>query len=228
MVYDDIAKQFVPRYGYKGSNQGIDDHVIVEVKKGEDPFADPWASAKVEKKERIAKNEQKRARNIERHEVGKGRGKKGAKSTAYNPESIPGIPLEILADDQSASSKLSGKRGRAGVRQALSLVQHSTASLGRFDPQRQGEPEKKLKGRKRIFRDNNAPVDSEKSSMKQQLRIVEDKIHKKAAGVTNSLAQYEGILPDAPSESFKQKKGKGGFKSSGGGDGPPKKKYRQK
>ncbi len=84
MVYDDIAKQFVPRYGYKGINQGIDDHVIVEVKKGEDPFADPWASAKVEKKERIAKNEQKRARNIERHEVGKGRGKKSAKSTTYS------------------------------------------------------------------------------------------------------------------------------------------------
>jgi hypothetical protein len=63
--------------------------------------------------------------------------------------------------------------------------------------------------------------------MKQQLRIVEDKIQKKAAGVTNSLAQYEGILPDAPSDSFKQKKGKGGYKGSGG-DGPPKKKNRHK
>lgn len=45
--------------------------------------------------------------------------------------------------------------------------------------------------------------------MKAQLRIVEDKVHKKKMNVTNSLAPYEGILPDAPSDAFKQKKGKG-------------------
>lgn len=50
--------------------------------------------------------------------------------------------------------------------------------------------------------------------MKAQLRIVQDKVDKKAKGVTNSLAAYEGILPDAPSNSFRQKKGKGKAKSS--------------
>ena len=45
--------------------------------------------------------------------------------------------------------------------------------------------------------------------MKAQLRIVEDKLNKKRLGVSNSLAPYEGILPDAPSDSFRQKKGKG-------------------
>lgn len=45
--------------------------------------------------------------------------------------------------------------------------------------------------------------------MKAQLRIVSDKLSKKRSGVTNSLAPYEGILPDAPTEAFKQKKGKG-------------------
>ena len=45
--------------------------------------------------------------------------------------------------------------------------------------------------------------------MKDQLRIVADKIDKKARGVTNSLAAYEGIIPDAPTDSFRQKKGKG-------------------
>lgn len=64
--------------------------------------------------------------------------------------------------------------------------------------------------------------------MKQQLRIVEDKIHKKAAGITNSLAPYEGILPDAPSDTFRQKKGKGGYGGPGGSDGPAKKKLRKK
>jgi hypothetical protein len=44
--------------------------------------------------------------------------------------------------------------------------------------------------------------------MKAQLRIVGDKLDKKKRGVTNSLATYEGILPDAPSDSFRFKKGK--------------------
>ena len=39
--------------------------------------------------------------------------------------------------------------------------------------------------------------------MKGQIRIVEDKVNKKARGVTNSLTPYEGILPDAPAGQFK-------------------------
>lgn len=45
--------------------------------------------------------------------------------------------------------------------------------------------------------------------MKAQLRFVADKADKKARGVTNSLASYEGILPDAPTDSFRQRKGRG-------------------
>ena len=43
--------------------------------------------------------------------------------------------------------------------------------------------------------------------MRQQLRFVSDKIDKKSKGITNSLSSYEGIIPDAPNNSFKQKKG---------------------
>lgn len=49
--------------------------------------------------------------------------------------------------------------------------------------------------------------------MKSQIRIVADKLDKKLRGVTNSLAPYEGILPDAPTDSYKQKKGKGRTRS---------------
>ena len=58
--------------------------------------------------------------------------------------------------------------------------------------------------------------------MKAQLRIVDDKVDKKRRGVTNSLKAYEGILPDAPGDSFKPKKGRssgGGGGGSGGGSG---------
>lgn len=119
-----------------------------------------------------------------------------------DPEKIPGIPLDIGKDGKA-------KRGRAGLKTALQLVQHSTASMGRYDEMRPGEPMRKLTGKKRSFRDNIGGGQQDKDSMKAQLRFVADKADKKARGVTNSLASYEGIIPDAPSDAFKQRKGKG-------------------
>ena len=55
-----------------------------------------------------------------------------------------------------------GKRGREGVKRALQLAQHATASMGRFDDARPGEPEKKMKGKKRSFRDNFEGHDADK------------------------------------------------------------------
>ena len=117
----------------------------------------------------------------------------------------PGIPLDL--DTNSGAGKQ--QRGKQGVRRALQLVQHSTASMGRFDEMRQGEPKRKIQGKKRSFRDNMTSADADKDTMKAQLRIVTDKVDKKARGVTNSLKAYEGIIPDAPSDTFQQKKGKG-------------------
>ena len=74
---------------------------------------------------------------------------------------------------------------------------------------RAGEPARKLVGKKRSFRDNFISTSDEKAAMKSQLRFVTDKKDKKARGVTNSLAAYEGILPDVPSNSFKKSKGRG-------------------
>lgn len=80
--------------------------------------------------------------------------------------------------------------------------------MGRFDEMRPGEPARKLSGKKRSFRDNFSTGD-DKSAMKAQIRFVADKKDKKEKGITNSLAVYEGILPDAPSLSFKKSKGRG-------------------
>lgn len=214
MVFDEQEGIFKPRFGYKGANKGEEEHAIVEVKAGDDPYADPWEEARRRKKERVSKNEKQRIRNIERLEVGKGRGKKGKKgevlsSSSFDPSEAAGIPLDMV--------KKNGKRGKEGVRQALQLAQHSTASLGRYDEKRFGEPEKKIKGLKRKFSDNTSKtsLSNEKKAMKSQLRVVEDKIDKKARGVTNSLAAYEGIIPDAPTESFRARKGKKSGTDSG-------------
>jgi regulator of ribosome biosynthesis len=195
MVFDEDSGEYRPRFGYKRAKGGVEDLPIVEVKQGADHFADPWSDARADKKERVQKN----AKNQKRNQVFAQKSAKGKKG--YDPESVPGIPVEF--------SRSNSKRGKAGVRKALQLVQHSTASMGRFDEMRPGEPVRKISGKKRAYRDNISSLGSEKAVMKSQLRIVEDKVSKKARGVTNSLAAYEGILPDAPSLAFKQSKGRG-------------------
>ena len=63
MVFDEEDQQYKPRFGYKGINSGIEDVPIVEVKAGQDPFADPWADARKGKKDAIKKNMKNQMRN---------------------------------------------------------------------------------------------------------------------------------------------------------------------
>jgi len=201
MVYDEVDQQYKPRYGYKRANNGIEDIPIVEIKPGDDPYKDPWTEEKQSKRQKIEKNQKQQVKNILR-----AKGKKGGQTLSYDPSKIPGIPVDMKGDK---------KRGKEGVRRTLQLAQHSTASMGRFDESLPGEPVKKLKGKKQSFRSNVSSNSSDLAIMKANLRIVHDKADKKARGVTNSLAAYEGILPDAPDHSFKQKKGKGKDRSVG-------------
>lgn len=200
MLYDETTGEYAPRFGYKRTKGGLEDQAIVEIKPGDDPYADPWAEDRKQKKARVDKNTQQRVKNQARALKIKGKGK-AAGVTSYSPEAVPGIPLELTGKQ--------AKRGKGGVKSALKLAQVSTASMGRFDDYRTGEPERKLTGNKRKFRDNFKAMGEEKDSMKAQLRFVADKKSKREKGVTNSLAAYEGILPDAPSFSFKKGKGKG-------------------
>lgn len=63
MLFDEEAQEWKPRYGYKRINNGVEDVPIIEVKKGEDPFADPWEKSRNEKKERISKNLKNQEKN---------------------------------------------------------------------------------------------------------------------------------------------------------------------
>lgn len=214
MIFDENFQEWRPRFGYKRANNGIDELPIVEVGHGQDPFADPWAASRQSKKERVSKNLKNQLKNDFVAAGGKRKYKGGAGDVAgamMGNVMNPGIPVDV--DDKKV------KRGRDGVRQALQLVQHSTQSMGRFDEMRAGEPVRKLKGKKRTFKDNSSSLTSEKDTMKAQLRIVKDKVDKKARGVTNSLAPYEGIIPDAPSDRFRQKKGKVRSNEAKGGGG---------
>jgi len=167
MVYDEAHEEFRPRYGYKRANNGIEDMPIVEIKAGQDPYKDPWTEARVDKKNRIKKNLKNQMKNQGRVNGSiKSKQQLALNNKTYDPINVPGIPIDIInllkSSSSSSSSKTStitskGKalqRGRAGLQTTLQLVQHSTASMGRFDELRPGEPTRKLSGKKRTFRDN--------------------------------------------------------------------------
>lgn len=243
MVFDEDNQQWAPRYGYKRAKGDETDLPVMEVKQGTDPYADPWEVAREAKKARIEKNKNAAMKNKERAEgkrfgrksinaetadamkvAAKGaKGTKGGKGNDDGRTPIPsGVPVDLSLRGSSSSSSSSGSgkkqlRGKENLKTALQMAQYSTQSLGRFDTLRAGEPAKKLKGKKQAYRDNMAGVSTEKSIMKSQMRIAADATHKKVNHVSNSIAKYEGILPDAPSNQFKQKKGLMKVKKGGAG-----------
>ena len=139
MVWNEATQQFAPRWGYKRPEDGIGDLGIVEIKKSQNRMVDPYAVAREDKKAKKVKNLSQQIRN---EGLKKGTKKKGY--DMYDAGKVPGIPAEMVGK----------KRGKEGVRSALQLVQHSTASLGRFDEMRTGEPMRKIKGKKNTFKDN--------------------------------------------------------------------------
>ncbi len=119
MLYDEETGEYKPRFGYKRIKNGLEDIPIVEVKAGQDPFADPWSEDRREKKERVKKNLKNQVRNMSRNS----KGSKSAPTNSYDSSLVAGIPIDL--------SEKKGKKGKQGVRKTLELVQHSTASLGR-------------------------------------------------------------------------------------------------
>ena len=79
MVFDDNNQEFRPRYGYKSAKNGLDDIPIIEVKAGQDPYADPWAEARADKKLRVKKNTKNMLRN---------QGRASGNSKSYGTTSI--------------------------------------------------------------------------------------------------------------------------------------------
>lgn len=64
MVFEENSQEFRPRFGYKRANNGVEDVPIVEIKNGQDPFKDPWAAERENKKARVIKNEKNQKKNI--------------------------------------------------------------------------------------------------------------------------------------------------------------------
>lgn len=208
MVWDDEMQQWRPRYGYKRAYDETD-MPIMEVKAGQDPYADPWEAKRQEKKARIEKNERNRERNEERA----GRRVDGMKS---------GIPVDLAG---------STHKGKSGVQKALTLAQNSTASMGKFDVKAMGEPEqRKVSGTRKAQPNNDLSKKGVKNEAAKSAKIL-SRVLTAAENPQMKLKGRKGErieagrrsreyhpLDDAPYEnvgggeagSFKKKKGRAG------------------
>jgi regulator of ribosome biosynthesis len=159
------------RHGYQKANDDVNKQwPIMEVKGNQDPFEDPWERQREAKKARVDKNTEQHMRNQERagllpkgttnrttksRDITRKAGKQGGnldrdKVTTLTTSLPVGVPVDLRGGrkDVAASSALGVernplKRGKESTMAALRATQRSTASLGKFDQMREGEPERK-------------------------------------------------------------------------------------
>uniref|UniRef100_A0A8B9U011 Hydroxyacid-oxoacid transhydrogenase, mitochondrial n=1 Tax=Anas zonorhyncha TaxID=75864 RepID=A0A8B9U011_9AVES len=115
LVWDEQAKEWRRRWGYRRAGGDPARSWLLEVPEGADPEEDQFAKKRQEKRERVARNEFNRLRNLARaHRA----------STA-----IPAPPLHPT-----------GHQSRQELGLAARVARVSTASLGRFQPRLPKEP----------------------------------------------------------------------------------------
>uniref|UniRef100_A0A5S6R180 Ribosome biogenesis regulatory protein n=1 Tax=Trichuris muris TaxID=70415 RepID=A0A5S6R180_TRIMR len=149
MVWDEEAQDWRPRWGYKRAKDDTKDWLI-EITDKEDPFEDHFAKRLEAKKERVAKNELQRLKNIAR---------------SVKESALPDIgvgPQSQVKTKQQAFEKIE----RARI---------STASVGTFAERLRGEKLPKGPGKKRKFLPNEVSGASEKERYVHLLQKVNKK-----------------------------------------------------
>lgn len=151
-MWDEVSKTWMYRHGYQKANNDSSAWPIMEVKKNDDPYADPWETLRDAKRTRVEKNTENRMRNEERAgALPKGTATRVLKNskrvresgkTGGNLDRVPtGVPVDL--ETRKGAPVKSLQRGRDSTVAALAATQRSTASLGKFDRMREGEPERK-------------------------------------------------------------------------------------
>jgi regulator of ribosome biosynthesis len=235
-VWDEATNTWMFRHGYNKANDSAKEWPIMEIKEGQDPFDDPWQAQREAKKAKVDKNVENRLKNQERAgalpkgtagKVLKGRAKvrqAGSEGGNRDRDGLPaGLPVDLqrtkLSEDVAAKPALRGKKSTVD---ALLAVQRSTASLGKFDKMREGEPERKkslaaAKKRKYESATDKKVLSTEAERGMKVLKAVVDgggaakeraiKKGKFAKGETAYDYDYNDGLGDS---SFRKKKGRAG------------------
>mmetsp|Transcript_418 Transcript_418/g.443 ORF Transcript_418/g.443 Transcript_418/m.443 type:complete len:477 (+) Transcript_418:133-1563(+) len=232
-VWDEATQSWGHRTGFDkaASANNPESWPIMEVKGNDDPFEDPWERARDAKKERVDKNTVNRMRNAEKNgQLERGttrrvmkakteareKGREGGKKDMKNFNNAPpaGLPLDLVDGKQ---------RGKELTKVALMATQRSTASLGKFDKMREGEPERRkaMAGLKKRKFDSATSENVVKSEAKKSLKVLDNvfsgggKVKERAIkrgqyakGETGHDYDFDDGL--GPS-SYKKKKGRAGI-----------------
>ncbi|KAG9478866.1 hypothetical protein GDO78_012497 [Eleutherodactylus coqui] len=192
LVWDEVHKEWRRRWGYKRAKDDTKDWVI-EVPHTADPNQDQFAKRVNAKKERVAKNELNRLRNLARADKGK----------------VPGVGLTPTS--QPSKDQL-GK--------AMQVAKRSTASVGRFQDKLPKEKDPKNMGKKRKFQPLVGDFKAEKSKQLEILKILDSKKPKMDITRAVNRQMREEDAEEAAKRRKSSKKGRGG---GGKGRGGPKK-----
>lgn len=155
-VWDEATGSWMYRHGYEKANKKENEWPIMEVGANDNPYDDPWEKKREEKRARVDRNIERRMKNEERagnlskgatnrtvkarqqaYEVGKEAGRRDSQSLPV------GVPVDLKNSNDPRKADNNQLRGKKSTLAALTAVQKSTASLGRFDQMREGEPERK-------------------------------------------------------------------------------------
>ncbi|XP_018599797.2 ribosome biogenesis regulatory protein homolog [Scleropages formosus] len=144
LVWDEAHKEWRRRWGYKRANDNTKDW-LVEVPETADPDEDQFAKRAHAKRERVAKNELNRLRNIARaHKL-----------------KVPGAAAAAPSRNELA--------------RAEQVAKVSTASVGKFQERLPKEKAPRNRGKKRAFQPNIGDFSTERQQQLELLKVIASK-----------------------------------------------------
>ena len=233
-VWDETTQSWMYRTGYQKANNSNKEWPIMEVGGNDDPFEDPWERIRDAKRAKLDKNTENRMRNQERAGLlNKGTTtrtikaqkavRKAGREGGNEDKKIPaGVPVD-LRPNKISTNVSAKKRGMELTKLALTATQRSTASLGKFDKMREGEPERKkaiegLKKRKFVSATDKKVVQSEAD---KSLKLLGNVLNGGGRQKENAIRRGEYAKGETAHDydyndglgasSFKKKKGRAGM-----------------
>ncbi|XP_045717028.1 ribosome biogenesis regulatory protein homolog [Phyllostomus hastatus] len=191
LVWDEVSGQWRRRWGYQRARDDTKEWLI-EVPGNADPLEDQFAKRTQAKKERVAKNELNRLRNLAR---------------AHKMQ----LP-------SSAGLHPTGHQSKEELGRALQVAKVSTASVGRFQERLPKEKAPRGSGKKRKFQPLFGDFAAEKKSQLEMLRVMNSKKPQlDVTRATNKQMREEDQEEAAKRRKMGQKgKRKGGRQNPGG------------
>lgn len=196
LVWDDVVQKWIPQFGYKKAQAEADKNWAIPVKHNHDPNEDPYEKMAEDKKEKVAKNELQRLRNLAR-----------AKNVA-----VPSVGVAPSTKDTQAKSLSKSE----DLKKAADIARASTASLGKFQESLHKKLEKtaQTKGKKRKFESNTVDNSTEKE---RSLNILQSITNKSSKIDIDAAVNKQIFREDQERKTEKEKEREGKKKGKGKG-----------